>query len=84
MHPLHNLAVVAYDPTLDRQDAGEDRRELAPRPLRRARPCAVVGLGADSELRTRSTQIAGIDPLVLPLSRTMRFRDSNLEVHRSS
>ena len=28
----------------------------------------------------RSTQIADIEPLELPLSRTMRFRDSNLEV----
>ncbi len=39
----------------------------------------VVGLGADSELRSRNTEIASIDPLELPLSRTMRFRDSNLE-----
>jgi S1-C subfamily serine protease len=39
----------------------------------------VVGLGGDSELRSRNTQIASIDPLQLPLSRTMRFRDSNLE-----
>jgi len=36
-------------------------------------------LGSDSELRSRTTQIASIDPLELPLSRTMRFRDSNLE-----
>ncbi len=33
----------------------------------------------DSELRSRNTQIASIDPLELPLSRTMRFRDSNIE-----
>ena len=40
----------------------------------------MIGLNANSELQSRGTQIAGIDPLVLPLSRTMRFRDSNLEV----
>ena len=31
------------------------------------------------QLRSRNTEIASIDPLELPLSRTMRFRDSNLE-----
>jgi S1-C subfamily serine protease len=40
----------------------------------------VIGLGVDSEIRSRNTQIASIDPLQLPLSRTMRFRDTNLEV----
>ena len=40
----------------------------------------IVGLAADSEIRSRTTQIADIEPLELPLSRTMRFRDSNIEV----
>jgi S1-C subfamily serine protease len=31
-------------------------------------------------MHSRSTEIASIDPLELPLSRTMRFRDSNIEV----
>ena len=30
-------------------------------------------------MRSRNTQVASIEPLDLPLSRTMRFRDSNLE-----
>jgi S1-C subfamily serine protease len=30
-------------------------------------------------MRSRNTQIASVDPLELPLSRTMRFRDSNIE-----
>ena len=39
----------------------------------------MVGLGGDSQMHARSTEIASIEPLELPLSRTMRFRDSNLE-----
>ena len=39
----------------------------------------MVGLGGDSQMHARSTAIASIEPLALPLSRTMRFRDSNLE-----
>jgi S1-C subfamily serine protease len=30
-------------------------------------------------MHARATEVASIEPLVLPLSRTMRFRDSNLE-----
>ena len=39
----------------------------------------MVGLGDDSQMHSRATQIASIDPLSLPLSRTMRFRDTNIE-----
>src|SRR6266566_2378055 len=52
---------------------------LTPRELTAGEPVWVVGLGADSQMHARKTEIAGIDPLELPLSRTMRFRDSNLE-----
>jgi S1-C subfamily serine protease len=53
--------------------------KLTPRELAAGESIWVVGLGSDSELRSRNTEIASIDPLELPLSRTMRFRDSNLE-----
>ena len=33
----------------------------------------------DSELNARATQVASLTPIQLPLSRTMQFRDSNLE-----
>ncbi len=39
----------------------------------------MVGLGDDSQMHSRATEIASIDPLALPLSRTMRFRDTNIE-----
>ena len=38
-----------------------------------------VGLTGDSQVRSRNTEIASVDPLELPLSRSMRFRDSNIE-----
>ena len=55
------------------------RARLQPRELAAGEPVWVVGLSPDSELRARSTEIASVDPLELPLSRTMRFRDSNIE-----
>jgi S1-C subfamily serine protease len=78
IHPQHNLAVVSYDPKLIGTTPVKSAK-LAPRDLAAGESVWVVGLGSDSELRSRNTQIASIDPLELPLSRTMRFRDSNLE-----
>jgi pro-apoptotic serine protease NMA111 len=78
IHPQHNYAVVAYDPRLLGTTPVKAAR-LAPRELAAGEPLWVVGLGPDSQMHARSTEIASIDPLALPLSRTMRFRDSNLE-----
>ncbi len=54
--------------------------KLTPSELSAGQSVWVVGLGADSQMHSRNTDIASIDPLELPLSRTMRFRDSNIEV----
>jgi pro-apoptotic serine protease NMA111 len=78
IHPLHNFAVVAYDPRLIGTTPVKAAK-LAPRELTAGEPVWVVGLGGDSQMHSRSTEIASIEPLDLPLSRTMRFRDSNLE-----
>jgi S1-C subfamily serine protease len=78
IHPLHNFAMVAYDPKLIGTTAVR-AAHLAPRELHSGEPVWVVGLGADSEMHARGTEIASIEPLELPLSRTMRFRDSNIE-----
>jgi len=79
IHPLHNLAVVAYDPKLIGTTPVKAAK-LAVHELAAGETVRIVGLAADSEIRARSTQIADIEPLELPLSRTMRFRDSNIEV----
>ena len=78
IHPQHNFAVVAYDPALIGSTPVRSAR-LTPRELVAGEPVWVVGLGGDSQLHARGTEIASIDPLELPLSRTMRFRDSNVE-----
>ena len=79
IHPLHNLAIVAYDPKLIGATPVKAAK-LAAHELSAGDTLRIVGLATDSEIRSRSTQIADIEPLQLPLSRTMRFRDSNLEV----
>jgi S1-C subfamily serine protease len=78
IHPLHNLAIVSYDPKLIGTTPVKsakllDRRIIAGETL------WAVGMGADSELNARSSQVATLTPISLPLSRTMQFRESNLE-----
>jgi pro-apoptotic serine protease NMA111 len=78
IHPLHNLAVVSYDP-----------RSIGDTPVRAATFVTkelspgddvwVVGQRSDSKLMSQRTQVASVDPVSFPLSRTLRFRDSNLE-----
>jgi S1-C subfamily serine protease len=79
IHPLHNLALVAYDPKLIGTTPVKAAK-LAVHELAAGDTVRIVGLSPESEIRSRSTQIADIEPLELPLSRTMRFRDSNIEV----
>jgi len=69
---------VAYDPKLIGATPVRAAK-LVPRELRAGEPLWVVGLGGDSQMHSRNTEIASIDPLELPQSRTMRFRDSNIE-----
>jgi len=78
IHPLHNLAIIEYDPKLIGTTPVKSAK-LAPRDIQSGEQVWVVGLGGDSEVRFRGTEIAEVEPILLPLSRTMRFRDSNVE-----
>jgi S1-C subfamily serine protease len=78
-HPLHNLAVIRYDPALIGRTPVRTA-QLALAPFRVDESVNVVGYDGDGELKARRTSIAGIDPLQLPLSRSVQFRESNLEV----
>jgi S1-C subfamily serine protease len=78
MHPLHNLAVIRYEPALI-GDTPVQAATLAPRALEPGEEVWVVGLRGDQRLASQSTEVSSIDALVLPLSRTLRFRDANLE-----
>jgi len=78
IHPLHNLAVVAYDP----KSIGTTpvrAATLLTKPLGAGDDVWVVGERADSKILSQKTQISSVDVVSFPLSRTLRFRDSNLE-----
>ncbi|HEV7633545.1 MAG TPA: trypsin-like peptidase domain-containing protein [Steroidobacteraceae bacterium] len=79
IHPLHNLAVISYDPKLIGSTPVKAAK-LDTRGLKLGAAVTAIGIDGDGDLKSRTTSIASIDPLVLPLSRTMQFRDSNLEV----
>jgi S1-C subfamily serine protease len=78
VHPLHNLAVVSYDPkligTTPARSATLRATELHP-----GEEVWAVGVRPDGKVQSRSATIASIDPVAYPLSRTLQFRDSNLE-----
>lgn len=78
VHPLHNLAVVAYDPKLI-GDTPVKSAKFSNEPLEPGDEVWVIGLKGDHQIAHQATTVASIDPMLLPLSRTMRFRDSNLE-----
>jgi S1-C subfamily serine protease len=78
VHPLHNLAIVSYDP-----------RAIGDTPVRAAtfrseelaagQDVWAVGERSDAKIMSQKTQVASLDVLSFPLSRTLRFRDSNIE-----
>ena len=78
VHPLHNLAVVAYDPALIGNTPVTSARFLT-EALLPGDDVAVVGLKGDLTLNSQPSQVAAVVAANFPLSRTLRFRDSNLE-----
>ena len=78
VHPLHNLAMVAYDPQLIGATPVRSAM-LSKRSLRPGDDVWVAGLGGNHRLSNQKTVVASVDALALPLTRTMRFRDTNLE-----
>jgi len=81
VHPLHNVAIVSFDPKLldgtPIRSATLDLRELAP-----GESVVVVGMNGDSRVRSIATTVASVDDVSFPLSRTLQFREANLEVAR--
>ena len=78
IHPLHNLAVIQYDPKLIGTTPVRAAK-LATREFRSGETLWVIGLDRDGAIKSRETQVGDIEPIALPLSRTMQFRESNLE-----
>ncbi|MDH3338670.1 MAG: trypsin-like peptidase domain-containing protein [Gammaproteobacteria bacterium] len=78
LHPLHNLAIVSYDPATINDTAVEaatfNKTELRP-----GDKLWVVGIKGDHQLVHQESTVSSVGPLTMPLSRTLRFRDSNIE-----
>jgi S1-C subfamily serine protease len=78
VHPLHNLSIVSYDPQL----IGSTPTRSAVFTTDQVLPgdeLAVVGLKADHKLTSQSSEVAALEVANFPLSRTLRFRESNME-----
>jgi S1-C subfamily serine protease len=69
---------VSYDPALIGDTPVRDA-EFADAPFETGDEVAVVGLAPDHEVMSQWSQVASLNQLNLPLSRTLRFRDSNIE-----
>ncbi len=78
VHPTHNLALLSYDPSLIGDTPVRSAR-LKPALPEAGDPLWVVGLRGDNRLVFQATEVGSVEALQFPLSRTMRFRDTNLE-----
>ncbi|MBM5812449.1 MAG: PDZ domain-containing protein [Gammaproteobacteria bacterium] len=81
VHPLHNLALVRYDPAALGATPVRAVR-LAPRLPDAGEEVQVVGLGPDHRLASQRARVASLAPVGFPLSRTLQFREANLETIR--
>jgi pro-apoptotic serine protease NMA111 len=79
VHPLHNLAVIHYDPKLIGTTPVKSAR-LDTSPLKAGENVNVIGMDGNGTIKSRTTAVADIEPLQLPLSRSVQFRESNLQV----
>lgn len=79
IHPLHNLAVVSYDPALIGSTPVRAAR-FNPAPLVEGQTVTAVGMNRDGDYRSRESTVISVEPLNLPLTRSMQFRDANIEV----
>ena len=79
IHPVHNLAVVAYEPRLlgDTPIRSAQLRRVALEPNDEV---WVVGLSPDQELVSRESRVSTVEAFSLPLTTPPRFREANLEV----
>lgn len=78
IHPTHNIAVVSYDPKLI-GDTPVRAAKLNTRIPEPGEKLWVIGLYSDNKPVYQASELASIEPVNLPLSRTMRFREANLD-----
>jgi S1-C subfamily serine protease len=78
IHPLHNLAVISYNPELV-GDTPVRSAVFSPQVAEEGDEIWVAGLKGNSNPFIQKSQVAAVDAVGFPLSRTLRFRDTNLE-----
>lgn len=78
IHPLHNIAAISYDPKLIGATPAK-AATLKSVDLQPGQEVFAVGMRADGKVQSRSATVASVDPVAFPLSRTLQFRESNLE-----
>jgi len=78
IHPLHDLAVVSYDPKL-LGNTPVKSATFVTKPIVAGQQVAVVGLSPDFRTQSQSSAVASVAAAAFPLSRTLRFRDTNLD-----
>lgn len=81
IHPLHNLALIAYDPAAIGTTPVR-AAVLAPREVSPGEDVTIAGLTQDGRMLAQRAQIASTEPVDFPLSRTLQFRDANLSTIR--
>ena len=79
IHPLHNMAIVQYDPSL-LGDSPVTAASLKSQTLEEGDEVWLVGIKADQSLLVEKMSIAAIDPLEFSIPRVPAFRESNLDV----
>jgi len=79
VHPVHNLAVISYDPAL-LGNTPVASAVLRDAPLERGDKVWQVGLDRDHKVVSIETTIQDVDPLMMGVPDPPQFRDANLSV----
>jgi S1-C subfamily serine protease len=78
LHPLHDFAVIAYDPSR-LADTRIAPVTFADRDLRRGDRVWQIGIDQQYQIASNRTEVEAQDPVQLGVSDTPRFRDANVE-----
>ena len=79
VHPLHNMAVIKYQPEL-LADSKVKSAALKKVELNSGDDIWLVGIKSDHSLLTEKVTVAAIDALEFSIPQTPKFRESNLDV----
>lgn len=79
VHPLHNFAILQYDPALVQGDAVKSA-QLTPKKLEAGDDVYLVGIKGDQSLFSVKQKVASIEPLDLGVPPVPSYRESNLDV----